>query len=157
MEDKMAAGAFGRAGNYGWDDPLNKHLPLYPHCDAACFTLTFWNIVATTLISWGFFYNNEPLSSFLIGSRPLPIRIQTHEADMNRHATQTLAHSLADLGLFRLQFWTFYDVICTDNETLYLLYLYLLLLLLLLLLLFKLSYPSESNERNDFPNSTISC
>ena len=36
--------------------------------------------------------------SFVIGSRPLSIRVQKHEADVNRHATKTLAR-LADLGL----------------------------------------------------------
>ena len=37
------------------------------------------------------FYNKKPLSSFLIGFQLLSIRVQTHEADVSRHATQTLA------------------------------------------------------------------
>ena len=35
----------------------------------------------------------------MIGSQPLSIRVQMHEADVSRHATQTLVHLLADLGL----------------------------------------------------------
>ena len=40
------------------------------------------------LIDW-LSYNKKPPSSFLIGSRPLSIREQTHEANVICHATQT--------------------------------------------------------------------
>ena len=46
----------------------------------------------TTLFS---FLQQKPRSSFLIGSRPFSIRVQTHEADVSFHATQTLTRSLA--------------------------------------------------------------
>ena len=40
------------------------------------------------------FYNKKKLASFLIGSRPLSIRVQMYEADVSRY-TNTLTRTFA--------------------------------------------------------------
>ena len=40
------------------------------------------------------FYNKKKLASFLIGSRPLSIRVQIYEADVSRY-TNTLTRTFA--------------------------------------------------------------
>ena len=48
-----------------------------------------------------YFYNKKPLPSFMIGSRPLPIRSQTHKADVTvTQHKHSLTHSLACLFSF---------------------------------------------------------
>ena len=43
--------------------------------------------------------NKKPPFSFPIGSRSLSVRVRTHVADVNCHATRTLAHSSACLAI----------------------------------------------------------
>ena len=57
-----------------------------------------WNLLVSVCCSFSnIFYNKKPLTSFLIGTWPLSIRVQTQEAGVSCHTTPV--RSLTNLGL----------------------------------------------------------